>query len=76
MNVLAMAAMLLQSTVEARAADGLTIYSLTFMLVAMGSVTLLAAWCFIRILGGKAHFDPDGTGPARPPVSGSADPPD
>ena len=75
MNMLAMAAVLLQS-VEARAADGLTIYSLTFMLIAMGSVTLLAVWCFIRILGGKAHFDPDGTGPARPPVTGSADPPD
>lgn len=44
--------------------------ALIFMLISMGAVTLLTAWCFLRILRGRAHFDPDGTGPARPPVPG------
>jgi len=43
-------------------------FSWIFMLVSMGAVTLLTAWCFTRILRGKRHFDPDGTGPASPPV--------
>ena len=51
-------------------------FSWIFMLVSMGAVTGLAVWCYARILRGKAHFDPDGTGPARPPVTGSADPTD
>lgn len=70
MTVLALAAVLLQSSAEARAAGGLTAFSLTFMLVSMGLVSLLTGWCFARILRGKRHFDPDGTGPAVPPVQG------
>lgn len=31
---------------------GLEPFALIFMLVSMGSVTLLAAWCMYRILGG------------------------
>ena len=50
-------------------------FSWVFMLVSMGAVTALTAWCFIRILRGKAHFDPDGTGPAHAPVSGRAETP-
>lgn len=50
------------------------LFSWVFMLTSMGAVTALAVWCFTRILTGKAHFDPDGTGPARAPVKGEADP--
>lgn len=54
--------------------DGeLTAFSITFMLASMGAVTLLAGWCFARILRGKRHFDPDGTGPAHSPVPGKVD---
>jgi hypothetical protein len=49
---------------------GLTPFSWTFMLLSMGAVTALAAWCFARILRGRRHFDPDGTGPAHTPVKG------
>jgi hypothetical protein len=45
-------------------------FSWVFMLASMGAVTVLTAWCFTRILRGKAHFDPDGTGPATPSVRG------
>lgn len=50
-------------------------FSWVFMLVSMGAVTTLTAYCFNRILRGKRHFDPDGTGPAHPPVPGRADRP-
>ena len=45
-------------------------FSWVFMLTSMGAATALAVWCFSRILRGKRHFDPDGTGPAHPPVEG------
>jgi hypothetical protein len=48
-------------------------FSWVFMLVSMAAVTTLAVWCFARILRGKEHFDPDGTGPQSPPVAGRAD---
>lgn len=50
-------------------------FSWIFMLVSMGAVTLLCVWCFARILRGKEHFDPDGTGPGHPPVEGRAERP-
>ena len=50
-------------------------FSWVFMLVSMGAVTVLTVWCFARILGGKEHFDPDGTGPESPPVPGRMDRP-
>lgn len=49
-------------------------FSWIFMLTSMGAVTWLAVWCYSRILRGKEHFDPDGTGPAHSPVPGEADP--
>lgn len=52
---------------------GITTYALLFMLISMGAVTLLAAWCFWRILSTKQHFDPDGTGPMHAPVPGEAE---
>jgi hypothetical protein len=45
-------------------------FSWVFMLTSMGAVTLLTIWCFARILRGRAHFDPDGTGPEHAPVAG------
>lgn len=54
----------------ARAAEGLSPFALFFMLLSMGAVTALAVWCFARILRTQKHFDPDGTGPAEPPVPG------
>ena len=48
-------------------------FSWVFMLVSMAAVTTLTVWCFSRILRGKRHFDPDGTGPGHPPVRGRVD---
>jgi len=48
-------------------------FSWIMMLVSMGSVTLLTVWCFYRILTGRRHFDPDGTGPESPPVPGQVE---
>lgn len=48
-------------------------FSWIFMLTSMGAVSALTFWCYSRILSGKAHFDPDGTGPAHSPVPGSVD---
>ncbi|MEX2583990.1 MAG: hypothetical protein WD766_11985 [Gemmatimonadota bacterium] len=72
MTTSAAAAALLVQVAEGVEA-GLSAFSWSFMLVSMGAVTLLAAWCFARILRGKRHFDPDGTGPARSPVEGKVD---
>jgi len=52
----------------AAAAPGIAGGALAFMLVSMGLVTLLTVWCFARVIRTKRHFDPDGTGPAKPPV--------
>jgi hypothetical protein len=57
----------------AAAQQGIGPYALIFMLVSMGGVTLLAGWCFWRIVRGRRHFDPDGTGPAHSPVPGRLD---
>jgi ABC-type nickel/cobalt efflux system permease component RcnA len=72
MTIVAFAALVLLQIAEARE-SGLSGFSWTFMLVSMGAVTALAAWCFVRILRGKRHFDPDGTGPAHAPVAGKVD---
>jgi hypothetical protein len=73
MIVPAIAAVLVQSSAEARAAGGLNAFSLAFMLVSITAVSSLTAWCYWRILGGQKHFDPDGTGPAEPPVEGKVE---
>jgi hypothetical protein len=64
-----------QETAErlAEVQQGIGPLALTFMVISMGAVTLLTAWCFFRILGGRRHFDPDGTGPAHAPVPGELD---
>ena len=48
--------------------------ALIFMITAWTFVLGLMSWSFARILSGKKHFDPDGIGPAEPPVAGRADP--
>jgi hypothetical protein len=53
--------------------EGISPGALAFMLISMGSVALLTAWCFLRIMKTRRHFDPDGTGPAKPPVPGEAE---
>ncbi|MFA6168648.1 MAG: hypothetical protein WC700_18645 [Gemmatimonadaceae bacterium] len=49
--------------------------AIVFWLTSWGCVLGLAGWCFFRILRHKKHHDPDGTGPAAPPVPGAAEPP-
>ena len=72
----AMTVLLAQADAAAAAArPGMTAFSWLFMLVSMGGVTWLTVWSFARILRSKAHFDPDGTGPATPPVPGRTDRP-
>lgn len=48
--------------------------ALIFMICAWTFVLGLMSWSFAKILRGKDHFDPDGIGPASPPVAGLADP--
>lgn len=67
-------AVVIQEAAAPEAREGLTAFSWWFMLLSIGAVVGLTAWCYARILRRKEHLDPDGTGPARPPVSGSADP--
>jgi hypothetical protein len=59
---------------DPQAAAGIGAGALAFMLVSMGSVTILTVWCFYRILVTRRHFDPDGTGPGHAPVKGEAAP--
>jgi hypothetical protein len=68
--MIAISLMLQDSSAVERAAGGLTPLSLSFMLISMAAVGILTFWCYSRILRGKKHFDPDGTGPAHPPVKG------
>jgi hypothetical protein len=47
--------------------------ALIFMLVSWTFVLGLTFWSFARILRSQKHFDPDGIGPAQPPVPGRAE---
>ena len=46
-----------------------------FLVLSWTFVLGLAGWSFWRLLSdqGKKHFDPDGIGPASPPVPGRAE---
>jgi hypothetical protein len=61
---------LIQTAPEAAARTGEAIGpgALAFMGISMGAVAALTAWCFVRVLRTRRHFDPDGTGPATPPI--------
>jgi hypothetical protein len=73
MKLLLALALLQEVTPESRAAAGMDAFSWTFMLGSMAAVSSLTFWCFWRILRGKEHFDPDGTGPAHSPVPGKTE---
>ena len=44
-----------------------------FMALAWTFVLGLMSWAFSKILRTQDHFDPDGIGPASPPVRGEAE---
>lgn len=44
-----------------------------FMALAWLFVVGLTSWAFGKILRTQKHFDPDGIGPASPPVPGEAE---
>jgi hypothetical protein len=46
----------------------MTTSALFFMLASWAFVLGLMFWSFARILGHQRHHDPDGIGPAQPPV--------
>jgi hypothetical protein len=47
--------------------------ALIFMVVSWTFVLGLTFWSFGKILRNQKHFDPDGIGPAQPPVPGRAE---
>lgn len=47
--------------------------ALIFMLGSWAFVLGLMSWSFYRLLTLKKHHDPDGIGPAAPPVKGRAE---
>lgn len=44
--------------------------AIIFMAISWTFVLGLLAWSYYRIMTAKDHFDPDGTGPDKPPVPG------
>ncbi|MCU0291522.1 MAG: hypothetical protein MUF10_05960 [Thermoanaerobaculaceae bacterium] len=48
--------------------------AIVFWLVSWTFVIGLTVFCFWRILRLRTHHDPDGIGPAHPPVGGAAGP--
>jgi hypothetical protein len=42
--------------------------AIAFMAISWTFVLSLAGWAFMRLLTDKKHHDPDGIGPASPPV--------
>jgi hypothetical protein len=51
----------------------MTTGAILFMVISWAFVLGLTFWSFARLLRGKKHFDPDGIGPAEPPVRGRYD---
>ena len=50
----------------------MTTEAIVFMVVIWTGLLSLLVWSDTRILRGRRHFDPDGVGPAAPPVPGVA----
>lgn len=73
MIILSLAVLFQSPAAEAAAREGLSTFALGFMLLSMAAVITLTVWCFTKILSGRTHFDPDGTGPAHSPVRGEVD---
>lgn len=51
----------------------MTVGAMVFMALSWTFVLGLVIWSFGRILRNPRHFDPDGIGPAVPPVGGEAE---
>ena len=51
----------------------MSVDAIIFMALSWAFVLGLLVWSFSRILRNKAHMDPDGIGPAEPPVKGAAE---
>jgi len=51
----------------------MTTGAIVFMAMSWGVALGLMAWSYSRILRGKKHHDPDGIGPAQPPVPGTTE---
>ena len=47
--------------------------AILFMALSWAFVLSLTGFCFLRILTLRRHHDPDGTGPAKPPLAGSVE---
>jgi hypothetical protein len=52
----------------------MTTGAIIFMALSWAFVLGLMGWSWSKMLSKKEHFDPDGIGPAEPPVAGAADP--
>jgi hypothetical protein len=52
---------------------GLTTFAAVFMLVSMGSVTLLMVWCFYRIMTEPGHGGPTDGDPGSGPTGAAGD---
>ena len=52
----------------------MTVGSILFLVLSWAFVLGLTGFCFFRILTLRRHHDPDGTGPAKPPIQGAAEP--
>lgn len=50
----------------------MTTTAIIFMAVIWTALLSLITWAYSKILRGRRHFDPDGIGPAAPPVQGMA----
>ncbi len=48
----------------------MTTQAIVFMALSWVFVLGLVSWSFSRLLRNPRHFDPDGIGPASPPVPG------
>lgn len=46
----------------------MTTEAIIFMVVIWTALLSLVTWSYSRVLRGRRHFDPDGIGPASPPV--------
>lgn len=46
----------------------MTTEAIIFMVVIWTCLLSVLTWSYSRVLRGRRHFDPDGIGPAAPPV--------
>jgi hypothetical protein len=51
----------------------MTTEATVFMALSWTFVLSLVSWSYKRLLSNPRHFDPDGIGPASPPVPGRAE---